>query len=207
MSSRIFGILAVLLAIAVVVLTVSFLNTQPLLVQTPAEAGSCVQQLMDAACNGDYDTVAACMVGSPDLGLSAQPEEEAGKMIWQAYQESLSWQPQGDCYATDSGLAQKVVFTGLEIPSVTANLGQRAQKLLADRVEEARDLTRIYDENNEYREDFVMEVLTQAVTDAIREDGVVSSRELVLNLTYSQGQWRVQPEQGLLNALSGGIAG
>ena len=74
-------------------------------------------------------------------------------------------------------------------------------------MEEARDLTRIYDENNEYREDFVMEVLTQAVTDAIREDGVVSSRELVLNLTYSQGQWRVQPEQGLLNALSGGIAG
>ena len=74
-------------------------------------------------------------------------------------------------------------------------------------MEEARDLTRIYDENNEYREDFVMEVLTQAVNDAIREDGVVSSQELVLNLVYRQGQWQVQPEQKLLNALSGGIAG
>ena len=207
MSSRIFGILAVLLAIAVVVLTVGFLNAQPLLVETPAEARSCVEELMDAACGGDYEKVSACLAGAPDLGLSAQPEGETGRQIWQAYQESLSWQLEGDCYATDSGLAQKVVFTGLEIPSVTANLGQRAQTLLAQRVEESRDLTRIYDENNEYREDFVMEVLTEAVNDAIREDGVVSSQELVLNLVYSQGQWRVQPEQKLLNALSGGIAG
>ena len=207
MSSRIFGILAVLLAIAVLVLTVSFLNAQPILMETPEEAGSCVQQLMDAACAGDYEKVSAHLVGKPDLGLSAQPEGEAGKLIWQAYQKSLSWQPEGDCYATDSGLAQKVIFTGMEIPSVTANLGQRAQELLAERVEESRDMTRIYDENNEYREDFVMEVLSEAVKDAIREDGVVSSQELVLNLVYSQGQWRVQPEQKLLNALSGGIAG
>ena len=50
-------------------------------------------------------------------------------------------------------------------------------------------------------------MLTQAVNDAIREDGVVSSQELVLNLVYRQGQWQIQPEQKLLNALSGGIAG
>lgn len=207
MSSRIFGVLAVFLAIAVVVLTVGFLNAQPVLVETPAEARSCVEELMEAACGGDYEKVSACLAGEPDLGLSAQPEGEAGKMIWQAYQESLSWQLEGDCYATDSGLAQKVVFTGLEIPSVTANLGQRAQKLLAERVEEARDLSQIYDEKNEYREDFVMEVLTEVVADAIREDAVVSSQELVLNLVYRQGQWQVQPEQKLLSALSGGIVG
>lgn len=207
MSSRIFGVLSVFLAAAVVFLTVSFLNAQPILVEAPEEAGSCVEELMDAACGGDYEKVSACLMGKPDLGLSTQPEGEAGKLIWQAYQESLSWQLEGDCYATDSGLAQKVVFTGLEIPSVTANLGQRAQELLAARVEESRDLTQIYDEKNEYREDFVMEVLTQAVEDAIREDGVVSRQELVLNLVYSQGQWRIQPEQKLLNVLSGGIAG
>ena len=207
MSSRIFGVLSVLLAAAVMFLTVSFLNAQPILVETPAEARSCVEEMMDAACGGDYETVSAHLVGNPDLGLSAQPEGEAGRLIWQAYQDSQSWQLEGDCYATDSGLAQKVVFTGLEIPSVTANLGQRAQELLAERVEESRDLTQIYDENNEYREDFVMEVLSDAVEDAIREDGVVSHQELVLNLVYSQGQWRIQPEQKLLNVLSGGIAG
>ena len=207
MSSRIFGVLAVLLAAAAVVLTVSFLNAQPVLVEAPAEAGNCVEELMDAACAGDYEKVSACLVGKPDLGLSAQPEGETGRQIWQAYQESLSWQLEGECYATDSGLAQKVILTGMEIPSVTANLGQRAQKLLTQRVEEARDLSQIYDENNEYREDFVMEVLSEAVADAIREDAVVSSQELVLNLVYSQGQWRVQPEQKLLSALSGGIAG
>ena len=103
--------------------------------------------------------------------------------------------------------AKTIVESRNEVITNAKREAESIMKQAEQRVEEARDLSQIYDENNEYREDFVMEVLSEAVADAIREDAVVSSQELVLNLAYSQGQWRVQPEQKLLSALSGGIAG
>ena len=82
---------------------------------------------------------------------------------------------------------------------------QRAQALLEQRIAQAEDTDEIYDANNEYREDFVMDALYDAAREALAQDAVYISWDLTLNLIYENGQWWIMPEQALLKALSGGI--
>ena len=202
-----FGLLALAAAGAALYLTVAGLDAPPVRVEVPPEASRQVTALMDAVCAGDFEEASAHLYGNPDLGLSDAPEDPVGKLVWSAFSGSLSWELSGDCFATDEGLAQKVVLRSLEIASVTENLGSRSGALLALRVEEATDTTGIYDENNEYREDFVMEVLCEAAEAAIREDARYQEQEITLNLTCRDGKWWVLPEQSLIGAISGGIGG
>ena len=70
---------------------------------------------------------------------------------------------------------------------------------------DAYDVSDIYDENNEYREDFVMDVLYDAVVDALEEDAREMTVELTVNLGYQDGKWWVIGDETLMNAISGGI--
>ena len=205
--SWIFGIAALLAAAAALFLTVRYLDEPPVLVRLPEEALEQVETMMNAVCDGDYTGASQHMYGIPDLGLDREPADPVGVLIWNAFSDSLSWEVSGECFATDAGLSQKVVLKSLDMTSVTENLGERSQNLLALRVEEAEDLSLVYDENNEYREDFVMAVLYEATEAAIAEDARYKEQEITLNLVYRDGAWWVMPEQPLLNAISGGIAG
>lgn len=203
----VFGLLAVAAAAAAILLTVRFLNTPPVLVKVPDAALAQVDAMMNAVCEGDFETASQYMYGDPDLGVDREAADPVGELIWNAFADSLSCERSGECFATDAGLAQNVVFRSLDFDSVTENLGDRAQTLLARRVEEAVDTSQIYDENNEYREDFVMEVLYDAAKAAIEEDARYTEQEITLNLTYRDGQWWIMPEQALISAISGNVAG
>ena len=203
----VFGILAFAAAAAALFLTTRYLHAPPVLVEVPDAALEQVEAMMDAVCEGDYEEAARHLYGCPDLGLDREPADPVGLLIWNAFADSLSYELAGECFATDAGLSQKVVFRSLEFESITEKLGERAQTLLAQRVEEAEDTTQIYDENNEYREDFVMEVLRDAAEDAIAEDARYQEQEITLNLTYRDGQWWIMPEQALISAISGNVAG
>lgn len=202
-----FGLAAV--AVAVLTLWVAFgaLNAQPVLVTPPAAAGETADALMNALCDGDYETASGLLYGTPNLGADRTPADEVGGILWEAFQESFAYELAGECYATDSGIAQDVTVRYLDFSSVTASLGDRAQTLLVQRVEEAEDADSIYDENGDYREDFVLEVLREVTLDALREDAKEKEQKLTLNLVHKQGRWWVVMDQALLSAISGGISG
>ena len=202
-----FGLPALVLAVAALMLSVKYLDAAPILVQVPEDAVQTLDVVLTAVCEGDYETAGKNMYGTPDLGASRQPSDEVGRMIWDAFVDSTSYELVDECFATDSGLAQKVTFRSLEFSSVTAKLGDRARTLLEQHVAEAEDVSQIYDEENNYREDFVMDVLKEAVEQALREDVQYTQQEFVINLTYKDGRWWVIPGQELLSAVSGGITG
>jgi hypothetical protein len=177
------------------------------LVRLPEAALEQVDAMMTAVCDGDYEEAAGYMYGNPDLGMDRAPADPVGVLIWDAFAGSLSWELSGGCYATDSGLSQNVVVHSLDLNSITENLGERSQALLAQRVEEAEDLSQVYDENNEYLESFVMGVLYEAVEAAIAEDASYTDNKITLNLVFRNDAWWVMPEQPLMSAISGGIAG
>ena len=131
--------------------------------------------------------------------------DEVGVLIWEAFQSSISYELRGDCYTTEQGLAQDVSISCMDVTSVTVNLKERSQTLLEQRVAEAVDVSEIYDENNDYREDFVMAVLRDAVEDALEEDARMMTMELTVNLSYQDGKWWVVADEALLDAISGGI--
>ena len=49
-------------------------------------------------------------------------------------------------------------------------------------------------------------MLSQAVVQALAEDGQLVTRDVTLNLICRDGQWWAVPDQALLQAISGGVA-
>lgn len=192
-------------AAAAICLSLSFKDAAPMLLTPPNLAKSQAAAMMNAICDGDYETASSYIRGNPSLGVDRDPSDKVGTMIWESFTGSLSYEMVGECYTTDEGLAQQIELTAMDIESVTFGLRDRAQVLLEERVQNAEDTSEIYDENNDYKEDFVMDVVYDAVEQAIMEDAVEKTVTLTLNLCYQDGRWLVVADNQLLDAISGGI--
>lgn len=206
---KILALLLILIGLATatfaVYLSLQFRDSKPILLAKPTEAKNTVVTMMDAVCRGDYETASSCMGGTPSLGVDRVAGSDVGILIWNAFQDSLSYELVGDCYSTDQGLAQDLTITCLDMSSVTARLRERSQSLLEARVAGAADVEEVYDENNEYREDIVMEVLLEAAKSALAEDAKEMHVTLTVGLRYWDNQWWVVADEALLDALSGGV--
>ena len=206
---KMLGVILVLagLVLAVGGIGVSLLSmdAEPVLISEPVEASSKITDLMDAVMNCDYEKASSVIYGNPQLGLDREPEDEVVKMLWDAFTESQSYELKGGCMADNSGLTQQVVMTYLDIYSITENLSDRSEAILMQRIEEAENSDVIYDENNEYREEVVMDALKEAVTMALKEDAEYVTVEVALNLIYQDDQWWVLSNSQLIQAISGGM--
>ena len=203
LASVFFGLLAVLFGASAVYLAVSFRDASPVLIAAPEAAVQRAEDVMDALCDGDFDRAQTMLYGNPDLGTDREPAGAVGAMIWEAYVDSLDYELVGPCFASQTGLAQKVKIISLELSSVTDQLGTRARALLNGALEQAEDVSEIYDENNEYREDLVAEFLEEAARQALEEDARYSYRTVTLQLVYDDGQWWVAADESLLGVISG----
>ncbi|MDO5401609.1 MAG: hypothetical protein Q4F17_11670 [Eubacteriales bacterium] len=206
LAGAIFGIAGVLVLIGSVALAVNSLDEPVRLSETPVAAEERSQELMEAVARGDYQGVSACLYGQPDLGVGREPEDEMGKLIWDAFVGSISYEFSGQCYATDSGISRDASITSLDIASAGTNLKSRVKAILDAQVAQAEDMTEIYDESNNIREELVMAALSQAVADALKEDTTTVTRDVTMNLIFRDGQWWVVPDQALLQAISGNMA-
>lgn len=203
--SVIFAIVGIAAAAAAVYLGLSNRDTDPVLLAPPEAAKQQVEGLMDAVCAGDYTAASAYLQGQPNLGVDREATDEVGVLIWNAFCDSMSYELVGECYATEAGLAQNVKLSYMDITSVTAVLKERSQALLEQRVAEAENLNEVYDENLQYRESFVMDVLYDAAAAALEEDAATMTAELTVNMIYQDGTWWIIADKDLLDAISGGI--
>ena len=207
--AKIIGLAFVLVGVAVAGFTVKVtknnLDSIPVLLAPVEEAEAQAEALMDAVSKGDYAGAEGLILGNPKLGVDRDPADAVGIMIWDAFVESYGYEMVGDSFATDSGIAQKVKVSYLDIGSVTKNLRERSQALLEARVAEAEDVDEIYDGNNDYKEEFVMKVLKDAVTDALEEDAEMTGMEFTMNLVYRDGKWVVVSDSALMAAISGNV--
>lgn len=203
--SAIFGALGAIAAIMCICLSARYKNVAPVMLQQPESAAQQVNLLMDAVCHNDFEAAGALIYGNPDFGVDREPEGDVGKLIWNAYISSIRYQLDGEVYATESGVAQNMVISALDISSVTAKLKERSAALLEQRVAEAEDPQEVYDENNEYRESFVMQVLYDAAAAALREDAVTAEHNITVNMICEDGLWMIIGDPQLLGAISGGI--
>ena len=202
-----FAVAGIVLALSTVVLSLCQLRTSPVLLSASEEASNTAQELMDALQQGDFSHGETLLYGTPSLGADRQPADAVGQLIWDAFVKSIDYRFQGELYTTDSGLAQDVSITTLDILSVTNPLKNRSESLLEERVQKAEDVSQIYDGNNEYREEFVMQVLYDAASAILQKEARFVTTEVTLNLVYYQNRWWVMPDQALLRVISGGTAG
>lgn len=200
-----FVIVGIAAAAAAVYLGLGNKDADPVLLAPPEEAEQQVVALMDAVCQGNFAAASTYLQGQPSLGVDREPTDEVGVLIWDAFCDSMSYELVGTCYATEDGLAQDISFSCMDMTSVTDVLRDRSQSMLQKRVEEAEDLPDVYDDDLQYREDVVMEVLYDAAELAIEEDAKSITTELTLKLSYQNEQWWIIADRDLLDAISGGI--
>ena len=202
--SAIFALCGVLAVGVVIYICVHFADALPILTFEPDEPKSRVSDMMDCVCSGDFTKAQSYMLTNPNLGMK-DPDDEIAAIIWEAFLDSMSYSFSGECQPTEDGLTQKIAFQCLDITSITASLRERSQALLTQRVEEAEDVSEIYDENNEYRADVVRQMLLLAVNDALKEDAKMQTTEVSIDLKYQEGQWWIIADQELLDVLFGDV--
>ncbi|MBR3973475.1 MAG: hypothetical protein IKJ99_05955 [Oscillospiraceae bacterium] len=201
--AAVFALLGICTAFFAAYLGFANKDAVPKLLEKNDQAQAQVVSVMDALCQGDFEGAGQLMLGQPQLGLDREPAEAMGKLLWDAYVDSLSYELAGDYYTTEKGLAQKVQVTCLDWNSVTVGLHDATVKLLEQRVENAEDYDLIYDENDQYREEFLMAAVYDAAA-ALLKNAEMKTLELTLNLSYQDGQWWVVADNGLLDVISGG---
>lgn len=201
------GIAATGLMVWSVSLAFRSLDAPVQLTQVPQGAMDRSQQLMDAVAAGDFDTAGSILYGQSDLGVQGRPEDQLGQQLWDKFLKSISYEFTGECYATDSGISRDAVITTLDIANGAPGLKERIRKELDRRVAEAEDMSQLYDEQNNFREELVNEIYSQAVAEAVAEQTPTIRRQVTLNLIFRDGQWWVVPDQALLRAISGNMAG
>lgn len=203
--SYLFGVLGLCAAVAAVFLSFRSLEADPVLLTSPEEPRKVVSAVMEAVEDNDYEAVSSMFYGNPNLGVDRVAADRVGVLIWKEFIKSFSYELKGECYGTENGLAQDVTVRYMKISTMMPNLRTLSQNLLEQRVAEAEDVTQIYDENNEYREDFVMEVLYDAAQMAIEQDAETVELDITMDLVFSDDRWLVIPSAELLKAISGGI--
>lgn len=203
--SLIFVIVGIAAAVFAVNLSLDNKDADPVLLVPPEEAKLQVVGLMDAVCAGDFDKATTYLQGQPELGVDREASDPVGVLIWEALCDSMDYELVGECYATEEGLAQNLTVSYMDVTSVTATLKQRSEALLEQRVAEAEDPYDVYDENLQYREDVVMDVLYDAAEAALAEDATTATVELTVNMVYQNETWWIIADRNLLDAISGGI--
>lgn len=203
--SALFGLLGLLAAVACIALSFLYMDASPVLLEQPETATAQVTELMEAVCQNDYAAASGLIRGNPDFGVDREPEDAVSGLIWDAFVSSVSYELNGELYATDSGVAQDISITTLDIASVTNVLKDRSTVLLEKRVAAAEDPDEVYDENNDYREDFVMQVLYDAAKEALEADASTVTQAVTINMVYENDQWWIVADSQLLSAISGGV--
>ena len=203
--SALFALLGLCAAGAGIFLSLNFRNAEPVLVKQSESAENQIHGLMYAVKENNFHQVGTMLYGQPGIGADRQAKDDVGVLLWEAFLDSLTYELEGEFFATESGVARNVTITTLDVSSVTDVLRDRAQTLLQDRVAHTADADDVYDGNNEYREDFVMAVLYDAAKAALESDAKTVTHQITINLIYENGQWWIMPEDGLLDAIAGGF--
>ena len=196
-----FAILGMGILGASVFFCLTSLNRNAIMVATPEAAQVCSEDLMTAIQAGDYTAATGCLYGQVNLGADREPGDDLGALIWNAFQESITYEFIGDCYATTTGVARDLWITTLDLTSLNQNLTQR----VTDLAESSKDS--IYDSEGHILEDRFHQILLTALAEALDQDASTMTHQIQLNLIYQNGQWWVVPDAALLQAISGGVAG
>ena len=171
--------------------------------ELPGEAVSAAEEFVRALNEGDLEAAAERMYGQPDLGVGEILQNTESALVWEAFCSSIAVELTGEWEVEQSALVRTASVTNLDVSAILGKLPEQVQLLVDQRVAAAEDLSELYDEQNELREEVVDEILREALQQMLAQDAARVSREVTLKLINRDGQWWVVPHQNLLQILSG----
>lgn len=203
--SGVFAVMGALLMLGTTVLCLTCRGAQVKVKSLPRDAVKCSEALMEALADGDFAAAGRLMYGQPELGAEGGSTGGTEEILREAFLGSIVYEFTGDCYAVDTGFAREADITTLDLSGVTDAVPGHAYALLTQRVEAAQEMSELYDDGNNFRQDLVDQVLEEAVQQALEQDAGTVTSHVTIKLIYRDGQWWAVPDQTLLQAISGGV--
>lgn len=177
-----------------------------LLVDTRAMEQS-AEDLFAAIRTGEPAAVSEYLAGQPQLGEPVEQENTAGSKLYYAFLDSLTWEQTGACRADREKVALEGRVRCLDLSAVLEKLNTIAPALLEERGALAEDESEIYDDDHNYREDFLSGVLADGTAQALKESDAMLEMDITLTFLRTDGGWKIELSDGLVSILGGCISG
>lgn len=197
-----FGICAAGLALAVVLLCIFCRNASPLVFGGTAKATRQVSRMLSEVSSMDASRIAASFPEGTDLERMYSLDNPVANALTRKVWQSLSFEIQGSAHGADSALAVDVKLQAMDAGKALESAKEKVRPLVSEKVKKAESLDDIFDEDNQYKEEFLNAVLLEALADVL-EHPEMREETITVYVRKNGGRWEILPEDSLINALSG----
>ena len=163
-----------------------------------------VTAFFDAVCAGDFAACDSMVSGYSSIGFEGEAATEVGQKLYEQLVESYDYRLIGGLRQEDGKYVQTVELQYFDINATTEELNTLSQECLSRHVYNS-DSSEIYDENGEYREDIVMQSLSEALDIVLTEpQKYYVTVQLDVSVQLDGAQWKIVMDNRLKSALLGG---
>ena len=165
-----------------------------------------VTSFFDALMAEDYETAYSYLDYFSSLGLEYEPADEVSKQVYDALRDSYTYRLHGECVYEGLTAKQQVLLEHLDIQRMMEKVGDKTQANLKVMVMNS-PTSAIYDENDQFRPEATQKAYKQAVDSLLEKPDLYrTTTGMELDLVYTSEGWRIQANDALLRAISGGTA-
>ena len=204
LASAMFCAAGTVLLVGSVVMSFVALGRPTTAVEPTREANDVARSVLSALDHGDLSKVGTYFYGAPALGLDREPATAEGKLIWNAYRDSIAVTADENCYGEGTNIYQTAQVTYMDIPQTLSQLDKRAGELLKKKLDEQEDHFALLGEDGQIPQTLKEELRTKAFQEALAEPETVTA-QITFQLIEKDGQWWALPDQAMLDILSGGL--
>ena len=201
-----FGILAAAGAAVTLMLALTARGRQTMMLKEDPRVMTCAQNFLDKLCDMDLEGASAELLGAPELNMVSD-QDGVKKILWDRYWGGLEVTLEGKPYAQGSFLTVNARITYPDMDAVIRQMGGLTQTRLRQRVDEAENVSEVYNTDGGYRQEILDEVLVQAARTAAEQTTAVCEKSIALKLAYDGEDWKIIPGKELRSLLSGDLDG
>ena len=201
-----FGILAAAGAVVTLMLALTARGRQTMMLKEDPRVMTCAQNFLDKLCGMDLEGASAELLGAPELNMVSD-QDGVKKILWDRYWGGLEATLEGKPYAQGSFLTVNARITYPDMDAVIQQMGELTQTRLRQRVDEAENVSEVYNTDGGYRQEILDEVLVQAARAAAEQTTAVCEKSIALKLAYDGEDWKIIPGKELRSLLSGDLDG
>ena len=149
-----------------------------------------VTRFFDSVQARNYPEAYACLSDYASLGLENEPESAEAKAMYDALRGSYSYTLSGGSTVTGLEASQRVVLRALNLRMTENAVQQQVNGILEEMVTVTSFTDAIY-----------REALNRALQNT---DALCSDTQLLIQLKYMDGTWKIVTDRSLMTALIGG---
>ncbi|MBR2879320.1 MAG: hypothetical protein IKC02_01465, partial [Oscillospiraceae bacterium] len=205
--SVLLGLVAAFAIVATILISIFAVSSKPVIMSEGADPSGKAEEFLSLVLSGEYSEAEKLMVGDSELGLGSKPQDNLGAMLYEALQNSFSYEVKSECVSDSINASQSFTVTYLDLPSLTALQQEATSARLAQYVEAAIRAEEVLAEDGSYLPEVAMRALEEVTAELLTnvEDHYVS-KDITINMQYISGEWKIMADNSLFAILSGNTA-